>query len=83
MDEVNRNPSLLPNITLGYELYQNYFNVRMTYEVLVDLLSTGHRKVPNYSCGKQRNLLAVIEGAASEISTHISTMLSLYKIAQV
>nr|XP_060615939.1 vomeronasal type-2 receptor 26-like [Anolis sagrei ordinatus] len=83
MQEVNQDPRLLPNITLGYSIYETYFNLRMTYEATIDLLSTGQQKVPNYSCGRQSNILAVLDGADFDISSQISTMLGFYKIPQL
>ncbi|KAG6539364.1 type-2 vomeronasal receptor [Crotalus adamanteus] len=82
-EEINRNPKLLPNVTLGYNFYDNYYEARMTYDAMADLLSTGEASVPNYSCGSASNLLVMIEGVESDASSQISIMSSIYKIPQV
>ncbi|KAG6539373.1 type-2 vomeronasal receptor [Crotalus adamanteus] len=81
--EINQNPKLLPNITLGYSIYENFFSGKITCDVMMDLLSAGQENVPNYSCGKQNNLLPLLEGTDSHLFSQISTMLGIYKIPQI
>ncbi|KAG6539379.1 type-2 vomeronasal receptor [Crotalus adamanteus] len=80
---INKNPYILFNVTLGYNIYDDYFRAQTTSEALLDLLSEGEANVPNYSCGRQRNTVAVLEGADTDISFLISTMLGTYKIPQI
>ncbi|XP_066469174.1 vomeronasal type-2 receptor 26-like [Tiliqua scincoides] len=83
IDEINENPQLLPNMTLGYNIYENSFSVRIPSEATIDLLSTGHWMVPNFKCGRQESLLAVIQGGAVEDFWQIATMLDIYKVPQL
>ncbi|KAG6539381.1 type-2 vomeronasal receptor [Crotalus adamanteus] len=80
---VNKYPQFLPNLTLGYTLHDNYFSTLGTSDALLDILSTGQANVPNYSCGRKENLLAVVDGALSETSTQMSTLVGTYKIPQI
>ncbi|XP_077187406.1 vomeronasal type-2 receptor 26-like [Paroedura picta] len=83
VQEVNQNPGLLQNVTLGYDIYNDFFNERLTYDATLDTLSAGHKNIPNYGCGGENGLSSLIEGADSETSLHISTLLSNYKVPQI
>lgn len=81
--EVNDNPKILPNITLGFHIYDSYVNGKLTYLNTLKFLSPLERSIPNYSCDIQRNLIAVIGGLHSETTFFIDNILSNYKILQV
>ncbi|XP_077187432.1 vomeronasal type-2 receptor 26-like [Paroedura picta] len=81
--EINANPQLLPNLTLGYSVYENCFSFRTTYEATIDLLSTGHWIVPNFRCGRRENPLAVIQGGDFDVFSQMATMLGIYKLPQL
>ncbi|XP_063158723.1 vomeronasal type-2 receptor 26-like [Candoia aspera] len=81
--EINADPKVLTNITLGFNICNNYFNPKLTYAATMEIISTPDRFIPNYKCDFQNNLLAVIGGPNSNDFLHIATILSKYKIAQI
>ncbi|XP_066486016.1 vomeronasal type-2 receptor 26-like [Tiliqua scincoides] len=81
--EINENPKILPNVSLGFHIYDSYFNERMTIQNTLKLLSTQDTIVPNFNCDKQKLLVAVIGALDLEISLHMATQLSVYKIPQL
>nr|XP_028573655.1 vomeronasal type-2 receptor 26-like [Podarcis muralis] len=76
IQEINQNPKLLPNATLGYSIYEAAFDVGTTADALLDSISS-------HSCGRQSNVMAVFEAATSEIASQISSMLGIYKMPQI
>ncbi|XP_070592546.1 vomeronasal type-2 receptor 26-like [Erythrolamprus reginae] len=80
---VNKIPHLLQNLTLGYNIHDNYLNTLGTSDALLDMLSTGEANVPNYSCGRKDNLLTLLDGAKSDISIQMSTLVGMYKTPQI
>lgn len=81
--EINENPKILPNISLGFHICDYYCNAKITYQNTLNLLFTTKSITPNYSCDIQKNLITVIGGLDSETSLHMSNILSIYKIPQV
>ncbi|KAK9405343.1 type-2 vomeronasal receptor [Crotalus adamanteus] len=80
---INKNPQLLYNLTLGYNIHDNYVNTLGTSEALLDILSTGEANVPNYSCGRKENLLALVDAAKRDISIQMSTLVGSHKVPQI
>ncbi|XP_040607385.1 vomeronasal type-2 receptor 116-like [Mesocricetus auratus] len=82
-EEINRNPHLLPNISLGFDLYNALNN---EWNVLQDafIWLTGQRRIiPNYTCRRESKVAAVLTGTSSATSSHIGRLLDLYKFPQL
>ncbi|XP_058023726.1 vomeronasal type-2 receptor 26-like [Ahaetulla prasina] len=80
---VNNNRQLLQNLTIGYNIHDNYLDTLGTSDALLDVLSTGEANLPNYSCGRKENLLALVDAAARDISIQMSTLVAPYKVPQI
>ncbi|XP_054849814.1 vomeronasal type-2 receptor 26-like [Eublepharis macularius] len=81
--EINKNPKLLPNITLGFRITDNYYLGRITYATTLQLLSERGRWAPNYNCDMQEKLWTIIGGLGSETSIQMSNIIGLYKVSQL
>ncbi|XP_032092076.1 vomeronasal type-2 receptor 26-like [Thamnophis elegans] len=81
--EINSNPDLLPNITLGFHIVNNYFPARITYKAILSLISTQQKFVPNFTCDLKKIFIAAIGDRLTETSFNIATVLANYKIPQL
>uniref|UniRef100_F6ZZY1 G-protein coupled receptors family 3 profile domain-containing protein n=1 Tax=Ornithorhynchus anatinus TaxID=9258 RepID=F6ZZY1_ORNAN len=60
VEEINRNLTLLPNVSLGFQLFDNNFRETTAMENSLMLLSEGGEAVPNFNCGGPGKLLSEI-----------------------
>ncbi|XP_060112579.1 vomeronasal type-2 receptor 26-like [Heteronotia binoei] len=83
VNDINENPQILPNFTLGFHISDSYYDARMTYRTTLDLLFKSHIFFANYKCNSQRNVVAIVGGLDPAVSFHIADILDLYKIPQL
>ncbi|XP_061447719.1 vomeronasal type-2 receptor 26-like [Rhineura floridana] len=81
--EINEDPKILSNISLGFHILNSYYTARMTYKATLSLLSTQHQFVPYFKCHHQNNLIALTGGCISEISANIATISAIHKTPQL
>ncbi|CAJ0947711.1 unnamed protein product [Ranitomeya imitator] len=83
IQEINNNTSILPNLTLGYQVYDScnvlHYDLEGTLQVL-----TGFRTViPNYRCLLDIPLGGVIGAAVSSNSLLLAHVLGLFRYPQI
>ncbi|XP_014448867.1 vomeronasal type-2 receptor 26 [Tupaia chinensis] len=83
IEEINKSPYLLPNISLGFDIYNAFPDHQRTLESALLLLSGVNQTLPNYNCEAQQKFVAIIAGNIPVFSAQIGTLLELYKIPQV
>ncbi|XP_060110668.1 vomeronasal type-2 receptor 26-like [Heteronotia binoei] len=76
--EINKNPTFLPNVTLGFHSYDSCYDKETTLRLLFNV----HRYLPNFECDAHKNIIAVVGRFSSDTSFLKSDILSLYKIPQ-
>ncbi|XP_061447646.1 vomeronasal type-2 receptor 26-like [Rhineura floridana] len=81
--EINENPQLLLNVTLGFHIYDSYFTAKWTYHATILLIYTLGRFVPNYKCETQNSLIVIVGGLDPLTSFHVATVVDIYKIPQL
>ncbi|XP_063158536.1 vomeronasal type-2 receptor 26-like [Candoia aspera] len=81
--EINKNPQILSNVTLGFHIYDSHFNAQKTYHATMLLIYKMKSFAPNYICGMQNDLTAVIGGLDSKTSIDIANLLDIYKVPQL
>ncbi|KAJ7313105.1 hypothetical protein JRQ81_004375 [Phrynocephalus forsythii] len=83
LKQINENPSILPNVTLGFHIYDSYNNAQMTYHSTLNLLFKSNKFVPNYTCGIPKKIIGVIGALSPKTSLLMAQILSINKIPQL
>ncbi|XP_039225294.1 vomeronasal type-2 receptor 26-like [Crotalus tigris] len=81
--EINEDCQILPNVTLGFHIYDSYYNPRMTYRTTLDLFFKSQEFVLNYKCDRQKKLMAIIGGLDFDTSSYISEIMGFFKFSQL
>ncbi|XP_040181490.1 uncharacterized protein LOC120914847 [Rana temporaria] len=83
IDEINRSPDILPNITLGYHVYDSCGHVNKAIKDVLQVLSGHTKEAPNYSCMERGALAGFIGDLNSDTTLQMAQLLSLYGYTQV
>ncbi|XP_063302470.1 extracellular calcium-sensing receptor-like [Pelobates fuscus] len=81
--EVNQNPGLLRNITLGYEIHDSCTVLQRAIGGTLQLLTGLGQSLPNYRCRQNTPLAAIIGHSISTYSMLIARILGLYRYPQI
>ncbi|OCT59483.1 hypothetical protein XELAEV_18000905mg [Xenopus laevis] len=83
VEEINNDPNLLPNITLGYQIFDSCTVLQRALSGTLQIL-TGHKEpVPNYRCQQAVPLAAIIGHSISTYSMMLAHILGLYRYPQI
>ncbi|XP_069072194.1 extracellular calcium-sensing receptor-like [Pleurodeles waltl] len=83
IEEVNSNPNLLPNVTLGFLIYDSCRMLQRALEGTLWILSGHHRPILNYECWGTHLPAAIIGDSTSTRSILVARILGLYRFPQI
>ncbi|XP_018418665.1 PREDICTED: vomeronasal type-2 receptor 26-like [Nanorana parkeri] len=83
LEHINNDPDILPNITLGYHLYDACGDTNKAIRNTIEIVSGPVTTVPNYSCWRQGNIAGLIGDFVSGTSISIAQILSIYGFSQI
>ncbi|KAM4876399.1 vomeronasal type-2 receptor 116-like [Thomomys bottae] len=82
VEEINKNPHLLPNTTLGFSTYSTGEKDKFDFRNLVFSLS-GEDLIFNYNCKRGIHTLVALSGPSGTISSECATLFDLYRFPQL
>uniref|UniRef100_A0A3Q2V742 Extracellular calcium-sensing receptor-like n=1 Tax=Haplochromis burtoni TaxID=8153 RepID=A0A3Q2V742_HAPBU len=84
IDEINRNSNLLPNVTLGYTLYDNCVTLGIGFRAALSLVSGQEENIIlDNRCTGNLPVIGIVGDSSSTHSIAISNVLGLYRVPMV
>ncbi|XP_077319430.1 vomeronasal type-2 receptor 26-like [Lithobates pipiens] len=83
MEDINQTLYTPINVSLGYHLYDSWFDPRKAIRSVLNILSGPGKTIPNYSCRKGGKLAGVIGDQYSTTTIPIAQILGLYRYTQI
>ncbi|KAL7879157.1 hypothetical protein AOLI_G00101310 [Acnodon oligacanthus] len=82
IEEINRDPNLLPNITLGYRIYDTCWLVALSMRTALSVVSQPLKRNSTGACSSP-SIPLVIGDSGSTLSMSISRLLNLFSVPLV
>ncbi|XP_037533772.1 extracellular calcium-sensing receptor-like [Nematolebias whitei] len=84
IDEINRNPKLLPNVSLGFSMYDNCLTLGIGFRAALALISGQVEEIIlDETCVGIPPVVAIVGDSSSTGSIAISTIVGLYRVPMV
>ncbi|XP_059507184.1 extracellular calcium-sensing receptor-like [Stegostoma tigrinum] len=83
IEEINKNPRLLPNISLGYRIYDTCTIPSLTLKATFQFLNRGELTSSRLACTTSSSVAAIVGDAASSQSAAMATLIGPFRIPMV
>ncbi|XP_078515260.1 vomeronasal type-2 receptor 26-like [Lissotriton helveticus] len=82
-EEINSNPHLLPNTTLGFRIFDSCMSESRASDGVLELLSGKTRLVPGYRCPTRPPLAGIIGESLSSLSVPMARIMGVLHYPQI
>ncbi|XP_031758640.1 vomeronasal type-2 receptor 26-like [Xenopus tropicalis] len=83
IEEINKDPEILPNVTLGYHIFDSCDDAQKSLEGTFSILSGTQQLIPNYSCWNNRKVVGFIGDLSSVSSLSMASLTGIYRYPQI
>ncbi|XP_075451019.1 vomeronasal type-2 receptor 26-like [Ascaphus truei] len=83
VEEINKQSKLLPNITLGFQIYDSCLMENKAIESALSILTGAVKAVPNYSCDLNSKVVAFIGHMMSSSTYSLAGLTGIYRYPQI
>ncbi|XP_040195328.1 vomeronasal type-2 receptor 26-like [Rana temporaria] len=83
IDEINKDPHLLPNITLGYHLFNTCGYNMKAIDSIMKILTGYKGRAPNYSCMEIRKVIGFVGDTNFPSTLAMAELLNIYQYPQI
>ncbi|XP_062946024.1 extracellular calcium-sensing receptor-like [Cynocephalus volans] len=83
IEEINRDARLLPNLMLGFSIWNSGDSVHGALHEMMGFLTGQEEPIPNYTCQLSIPRVALVGDTRSVLSVAMARLLGLYKFPQV
>ncbi|XP_069463316.1 extracellular calcium-sensing receptor-like [Ambystoma mexicanum] len=83
IEEINKNPNFLPNITIGFQIYDTCRLLQQALHGVLWTLTGNQQPIPNYRFEKNHSPSVIIGESGSTRSIMMARILGLYRYPQI
>ncbi|XP_043938187.1 extracellular calcium-sensing receptor-like [Protopterus annectens] len=83
INEINKNVHLLPNFTLGFDIFDSCFSENQAIETALAFLSGIQKPIPNYICNSASMIAGIIGEFGSSLTIPVARILGVHHVTQI
>ncbi|OCT81573.1 hypothetical protein XELAEV_18028396mg [Xenopus laevis] len=83
VEEINKSSQILPNITLGYQIFDSCGCEFKAMSGLLDIMSGEQQTIPNYDCWKNNKLVGFLGDLTTSTTQSVAQFLAVFRYPQI